>query len=103
MRVDASYKICKLIKVRLSTKAAACCYTVMSGDGLVLGSYLLPEESKECLQRPIDAPRERFRLHGFDVLLVYTDMCCEVHLCLQRYCATGPSSRGWGVLKHCGN
>jgi hypothetical protein len=71
IRVDASYKICKIIKVRLSTRAAACCYTMMSGDGVVLGSWLLEEEGKECLGKCVDGIKRRFKLHGYTVAVVY--------------------------------
>ena len=76
IRVDAPYKICKLIKIKLSTKSAACCYTAMSGDGIVLGSWLLAGGAKSALAVPIKGVRGRF----FQVPHPRLDWCCALPL-----------------------
>lgn len=99
LRVDASYKICKLIKVKLETKAAACCYTMMTGDGVIVGCWLLPEESHACLKKPmyvISLPFELLKIWKG----VYAYSVSERPI-LTLPCSSPPTplSRSWPTVK----
>lgn len=74
---DAEYKICKLARVSCGRdRAFRAIYTLMSGDGAVVGQWFSMSDSSKDLKPNLEGVKRRFDSHGFELMLVYTDNCC---------------------------
>ena len=72
MAADMSFKVAKLMRVG-SVKACKGVYTVMSGDGRLLGQWFLSGVSNAHLRPCLEQLKGRFRSYNQSVGLFYTD------------------------------
>lgn len=74
---DATFKVASLIRVAAAGHPYTCMYTLVAGDGVVLGYYLLCNESRDEMMPVLKKMAGRFRSLGVTELTIYTDDCCK--------------------------
>jgi hypothetical protein len=76
MAFDHSFKLTKSILSDQDDLPFSSAFTLMAGDGLVLGIWFCHDESDKELERVLQKVGQRFKRLGVSQSVIYTDDCC---------------------------